>query len=201
MHAGRQSLFVGDAAAQIPQLCSLLFIQRGAETLFVFGGDPRKLVQHLPSFLREMELVISAIFGAAPAFEDSLVFEVIDQAHHAAGHHAKVLGQSLLADAGIGCDLAQQSGIGRGQPNLRHPLTEAASGMRPQLRQEEGGSGRASVAPRPFISGSIFAGSPFLDSILVGSLLVGPTLAGSIFAHQNKSYHNVIICYINDYNM
>ena len=114
-------------------------------------GNAGKIAKSLTPSVRKVKRVVAAILAASPAFDDSLGFEFIHQSDHAAGHYAKVLRQSLLADPGIGRNLAEQPRIRRYQPNLCNSFGKAPRSVRAHLGQKEGGASRAPVRRRPFV--------------------------------------------------
>ena len=78
MYSRRQALLLCDAPAQISQLDSLFSAERGTKMLLVLGGDARQFGDYLVSAPGEMQSIIAAIFGAAPALEDPLGFEFVN---------------------------------------------------------------------------------------------------------------------------
>jgi len=87
--------------------------------------------------LGEVQGVLPAIPGAAAALDKAPAFEVVDQGDEAAGVDAEVLGDGVLAAAGLGSDDAQQPTLRRGQSEWGDPVGEPAGGVRAELGQQE----------------------------------------------------------------
>jgi hypothetical protein len=140
-----QPLVVGDAPQQLSELRPFFFIQGGTKALFVRRGNAREFSEHLAPSLGEVQRVVAPVLRTPPTLKDSLCFEIVHQRDHAARHHPQMLRQCLLADPGVGRNLAQQARIRSRQPKLRNSFGKAARSVRPHLSQKKGGTRRASI--------------------------------------------------------
>jgi hypothetical protein len=97
MHAGRESLIVGDLAQQADELSVLRRVQARRQGRFVLDGHSADPLRQRRPPIGEVQGAVASITGVAPPLEERACFEGVEQAHHPARGHPEVRGERLLA--------------------------------------------------------------------------------------------------------
>lgn len=134
----RQALLPCHRGEQVAQGAALLRVERGGERELVLARKLRKLAHQPFSGRSEVEGVQPAVVGVAAPLDVTALLEFVDVDDDAAGQHAQLGAEGLLAAAGLGGDGAQDSGMWWVQLDSGHLFGEQRRGVMAQLGQQEG---------------------------------------------------------------
>lgn len=152
MHPGCESLLVGDAPQERRELGAFVVGERGAEVGFVLGAGAGEAGQGCVALLGHVQGVVPAILRVTAPLDDAGALEVVDEGDEPAGVHAELLGDGLLAAAGLHGDGAEQPALWGGKSQRVDPFGEPGGGVRPELGQQERRPRRPAGWPLPTIS-------------------------------------------------
>jgi hypothetical protein len=144
---GRQALLPRDRGKQPAQRLVLLRVERRGELSFVLPCELRKLAHQPFSGRGKVKGAQPAIVGIAAPLDVAALLELVDVDDDAAGQHAQLNAESLLAAAGLGGDGAQDSRVRRTQVDGGHLFGELRCGVMAELGQQEGHAVRALAGP------------------------------------------------------
>ena len=86
----------------------------------------------------EVQRVQPAVVGVAAPFDVAAVLQLVDIGDDAAGQHAELAAERLLASPGFGGDGAKDACVRRGQVDGRHLFGELGGRVVSKLSQQEG---------------------------------------------------------------
>jgi len=149
VNARRKALLVGDPPKERRQLGLLPLRQGGAEGVLVLAGYAVDPLEHFPPLLGQVQGVATAVRGARPALEKPAFLQPVEQLDEAAGEHAKLLPQGLLAEA-VGLPEHAEDASVRGRDlQRRQALCEPGGRMGSHLREKKSqAAGRDRIALR-----------------------------------------------------
>ena len=120
------------------QGAALLGVERGGEPEFVLAREFGKLAHQLFPGGGQVKGVQPAVVRVATTLDIAALFELIDVDDDAAGQHAQLSAEGLLAAAGFVGDRAQDSSVWRAQFDGGNRLGEQRRGVMAELSQQEG---------------------------------------------------------------
>ncbi len=104
--------------------------------------------------------MVAPVLRVAPAFEQPVALQLVDERNKAAREDFKLRGQSLLGAAGVGSDSPEQAGLWRGQPEWGQSFPEALRSQATDLGEQERHATRRACGPavlRPVAHGRTLA--------------------------------------------
>jgi hypothetical protein len=133
----------GELLQERDELHALGSGKRSGDPSLVRGDAPLQSDHHGSARPRERQLICSPV-GAAPAFDQPALLELVDQAHHRRTIEADSLREPALCNAGIGVDQEQNAhASGRKLADalreiVEYPLLREAQTVAQQARKQPG---------------------------------------------------------------
>lgn len=134
----REALLLCHRGEQPAQGAVLFGVERGGEPELVLPSELGKLAHQPFSGRGEVESVQPAIVRVAAPLDIAALLEFVDVDDDAAGQHAQLGAEGLLAAARLGGDGAQDSRVWRAQLDGGHLFGEQCCGVMAELSQQEG---------------------------------------------------------------
>lgn len=145
-----QSLLVRDSLQEFMELPPLVLRKGSEQIALVFAGNLAQRTEHFPAVGGQVQGMAAAVVLIAAALHETAAVQRIEQGHEPAGNDLQTRGERLLRDAGVAAEHAQDSGMGRSEPDGEQALGKTRCGMAADLRQQERGIAagfRGRVAP------------------------------------------------------
>ena len=120
----RQALLLRHRGKQATQRVVLLGVKRGGEAELVLARELGKLAHQPLSGRGEVQSVQPTITRVASTLDIATLLKLVDVYDDAAGQHTQLSAQGLLAAAGLGGDVAQDSRVWGAQPDSGHLFGE-----------------------------------------------------------------------------
>ncbi|HKO11723.1 MAG TPA: hypothetical protein VJV22_07135 [Acidobacteriaceae bacterium] len=128
-----------------------LVVGKGGEQIaLVFAGNLPQGTEHFSAVGGQVQGMAATVVLIAAALHKTTAVQRIEQGYEPAGNDLQTRGERLLRDAGFATEHAQDSGMGRSEPDGEQALSKTRSGMAADLRQQERGIApgfRRCVAP------------------------------------------------------
>src|SRR5882724_7034263 len=137
MNAGRKSLFGRDLLKELAEFFTFVSGQRGAYRLHVLATDAAYITERAPTFLGQVQRVLTAVIGVWLAFDQPLFLERVEYSHQTTGMDAESRRELLLTESAGGAQHAQDPGVRRCEIEAGDPLAESHGCVRPYLGEQE----------------------------------------------------------------
>lgn len=137
MDARREALLVGDPAEECRQPDPFLRVESGEEVVLVRAGRLPDPCEHPAALLGHVQLVMTAVLGAAAPFHEPLLLQVVDERDDPARYDAEVGGERALAAPRVHGDHPQQADIRRREAEFADPFAETLRRVCPELGEQE----------------------------------------------------------------
>ncbi len=159
------------------------------------GRDLTDGHEAVAGILREAQLLLPPVGGAAAALDQALLLELVDELDDPARRGPESLGQCLLAQAGALSDDAQHTHLGWRQAEPGEPLGEARRGVRAQLAQEERDPGRLIHAMNDYMAErnlGVTRGADRWLYVVAGVLVLSGLAHLVVFAFDDRPWHGPV---------
>lgn len=140
---------VGESLQDGGELGTLARVEHGEDLFLVLVGDPAGAGEQLARGLGQVNGVGAAVSGMPPAFDQTALLEVVEQADHDLAVDAQRVGELLLGDPFATLEVRQEPEMVRRDAQRCQPRGERLRDVKPELGQQEvGPTGQRPVRAR-----------------------------------------------------